>query len=150
MQHIGVIVKNRWFPLILTSVLFGIMHSANPEVAEIGYFKMMIFYVGTGLLLGIMTLMDEGLELALGFHLGNNLMAALLITADWSALQTDSIFRYTGEQDVSTVFQIAAPVLIVYPILLLILSKVYGWKNWKEKLFGSVQEPPKEDYKIIE
>lgn len=150
MQHIGVVVKNRWFPLILTSILFGIMHSANPEVAEIGYFKMMIFYVGTGLLLGIMTLMDEGLELALGFHFGNNLIAALLITTDWSALQTDAIFRNTAEQEVSTVLEIAAPVLIVYPILLLILSKRYGWKNWKNKLFGAVVEPPKEDYKVIE
>ena len=29
MQHIGVMVKNKWFPLIFTSVLFGIAHSAN-------------------------------------------------------------------------------------------------------------------------
>lgn len=150
MQHIGVIVKNRWFPLILTSVLFGIMHSANPEVAEIGYFKMMIFYVGTGLLLGIMTLMDEGLELALGFHFGNNLMAALLITSDWSALQTDAIFKNTAEQGISSITEIIAPVLIVYPIMLLILSKKYGWTNWKERLFGSVTPPPKEDYKVLD
>jgi membrane protease YdiL (CAAX protease family) len=150
MQHVGVIVKNRWFPLILTSILFGIMHSANPEIAEIGYFKMMIFYVGTGLLLGIMTLMDEGLELALGFHFGNNLIAALLITSDWSALQTDAVFRNTAEQEVTSVLEIVAPVLIVYPILLLILSKRYGWKNWKEKLFGSIEEPLQEDYKVIE
>ncbi|MFD1063733.1 CPBP family intramembrane glutamic endopeptidase [Winogradskyella litorisediminis] len=150
MQHIGVIVKNRWFPLILTSILFGIMHSANPEVAEIGYFKMMIFYVGTGLLLGIMTLMDEGLELALGFHFGNNLMAALLITSDWSALQTDAIFKNTAEQGVSTVAEIIAPVLIVYPIMLLILSKKYGWTNWRDRLFGKVAPPPKEDYKVLD
>ena len=150
MQHIGVIVKNKWFPLILTSVLFGIMHSANPEVAEIGYFKMMIFYVGTGLLLGIMTLMDEGLELALGFHLGNNLLAALLITSDWSALQTDAIFKNTAEQGISSITEILAPVIIVYPILLFILSKKYGWTNWKDKLFGKVTPPPKEDYKVLD
>jgi len=150
MQHIGVITKNKWFPLILTSVLFGIMHSANPEVAEIGYFKMMIFYVGTGLLLGIMTLMDEGLELALGFHLGNNLLAALLITSDWSALQTDAIFKNTAAQGISSITEILAPVIIVYPILLFILSKKYGWTNWKDKLFGKVTPPPKEDYKVLD
>ncbi|TCK69039.1 hypothetical protein DFQ05_0550 [Winogradskyella wandonensis] len=150
MQHIGVIVKNKWFPLLLTSVLFGIMHSANPEVAEIGYFKMMIFYVGTGLLLGIMTLMDEGLELALGFHLGNNLLAALLITSDWSALQTDAMFKNTAEQGISSITEILAPVIIVYPILLFILAKTYGWNNWKERLFGKVVPPPKEDYKILD
>ena len=150
MQHIGVLVKNKWFPLILTSVLFGIAHAANPEVGAIGFWQMMIFYVGTGLLLGIMTLMDEGLELALGFHLGNNLIASLLVTADWTALQTDAIFKDTSEPVAGTVSEIIIPVLVVYPIMLLILSKKYGWKNWKEKLFGKVTEPVKEDYKIIE
>ena len=33
----------------------------------------MIYYIGTGFLFGIMTLMDEGTELALGFHAANNL-----------------------------------------------------------------------------
>ena len=150
MQHFGVMVKNKWFPLILTSVLFGIAHSANPEVANIGFWKMMIFYIGTGLLLGIMTLMDDGLELALGFHLGNNLLASLLVTADWTALQTDAIFKSTAEPSMSIVSEILVPVLVVYPIMLLILSKRYGWNNWQERLFGKVTEPPKEDYKIIE
>ncbi|MCT4630917.1 type II CAAX endopeptidase family protein [Winogradskyella sp.] len=150
MQHIGVIVKNKWFPLILTSILFGIAHSANPEVANIGFWKMMIFYIGTGLLLGIMTLMDDGLELALGFHLGNNLLASLLVTADWTALQTDAIFKSTAEPTMSIVGEILIPVLVVYPIMLLILSKRYGWKNWQERLFGKVSKPLKEDYKIIE
>lgn len=150
MQHIGIIVKNKWFPLIVTSVLFGIAHSANPEVAEIGFGKMMIFYVGTGLLLGIMTLMDDGLELALGFHLGNNLLASLLVTADWTALQTDAIFKSTAEPSMSLVSEILIPVLVVYPIMLFILAKKYGWKNWNDRLFGKVTEPPKEDYKILE
>ncbi len=149
MQYIGVYVKNKWFPLILTSVLFGIAHSANPEVTNVGFWKMMIFYIGTGLLLGIMTLMDDGLELALGFHLGNNLLASLLVTADWTALQTDAIFKSTAEPSMSIVGEILIPVLVVYPIMLLILSKKYGWKNWQERLFGKVYEPPKEDYKII-
>lgn len=149
MQHIGVMVKNKWFPLILTSVLFGIAHSANPEVANVGFWKMMIFYIGTGLLLGIMTLMDDGLELALGFHLGNNLLASLLVTADWTALQTDAIFKSTAEPSMSIIGEILIPVLVVYPIMLLILSKRYGWNNWQERLFGKVTEPPKEDYKII-
>lgn len=150
MQHIGVLVKNKWFPLIVTSVLFGIAHSSNPEVATIGFWKMMIFYIGTGLLLGIMTLMDDGLELALGWHLGNNLLASLLVTADWTALQTDAIFKSTADPTSGVLSEILLPVLVVYPIMLLILSKKYGWKNWADRLFGKVTEPPKEDYKIIE
>lgn len=149
MQQIGIMVKNRWFPLIFTSLFFGLAHSANPEVAEMGMITM-VFYVGTGLMLGIMTLMDDGLELALGFHLGNNLLAALLVTADWSALQTDAIFKYTAEEANNTALDIILPVLIFYPIILFVFSKKYGWTNWKDKLIGKVVEPPKEDYKILE
>ncbi|MBT8273592.1 MAG: CPBP family intramembrane metalloprotease [Bacteroidia bacterium] len=148
MQHIGIIVGNKWFPLLFTSLLFGLAHSANPEVAEMGFITM-VFYIGTGLMLGIMTLMDDGLELALGFHFGNNLIAALLITSDWAALQTDAIFRYTSEQAGNTILDIVVPVLVFYPIILLIMAKRYKWHSWKERLFGSVSKPPEEDYKII-
>jgi len=137
MQQIGVIVKNKWFPLILTSVIFGVFHSANPEVAEMGLITM-VFYIGTGLLLGIMTLMDDGLELALGFHLGNNLLAALLITSDWSALQTDAVFRYTSVEANITNLEIIIPVVLIYPLLLFILTKKYKWTDWKNRLLGSV------------
>ncbi|WP_111309459.1 CPBP family intramembrane glutamic endopeptidase [Confluentibacter sediminis] len=140
MQHLGFYVRNKWFPLILTSVLFGVMHGANPEVAEIGLITM-VFYIGTGLLLGIMTLMDDGLELALGFHFGNNLLAAILVTSSWSALQTDAIFIYTSEEATNSILEIILPVFVVYPIILLIMAKKYGWKNWKDRLFGTILVP---------
>ena len=66
MQGLGIMTKNRWFPLVFTSLLFGLMHILNPEVDKLGY-GILVFYIGTGFFLGIITLMDEGLELALGF-----------------------------------------------------------------------------------
>ncbi|GGG05592.1 abortive infection protein [Dokdonia pacifica] len=140
MQQVGIMVRNRWFPLLLTSVLFGIFHSANPEVAEMGPI-IMVYYIGTGLLLGIMTLMDDGLELALGFHFGNNFLAATLVTAEYSALQTDAIYKTVASP--GTGLEIVIPVLIIYPIFLLILGKKYKWTNWKEKLSGRIL--PKEE-----
>lgn len=139
MQHLGILAKNRWFPLIVTSVLFGLFHGANPEVEKMGMITM-VFYIGTGFLLGIMTLMDEGLELALGFHLGNNLVAALLVTADWTALQTESIFIDTSAPEAG--FEIVLPVLVIYPIFLAILAWKYKWSGWREKLFGKISPPP--------
>lgn len=141
MQQIGIAVRNRWTPLIITSVLFGLLHSANPEVEEMGY-GVMTFYIGTGFLLGIMTLMDEGMELALGFHFGNNLMSAILITTDYSALQTDALFKYTGkENSADTLNEMIISMLIAYPIILFILAKKYKWNNWKERLTGRVNKP---------
>lgn len=143
------VFKRNFTPLIITSVIFGLMHILNPEVEKLGY-VIMVYYIGTGLFLGIITLMDEGLELALGFHAANNLFTALLVTADWTAFQTHSILKDLSDPEAMGLMEIFVPVFVVFPILLLILSKKYKWTNWKDKLFGAVVKPPKEDYKIIE
>lgn len=142
MQGLGVVFKNRWLPLITTSLVFGLLHIANPEVDKLGY-VIMIYYIGTGLFLGIMTLMDEGMELSLGFHAANNLFTALLVTADWTAFQTHSILKDMSDPSKMALGEIFVPVFVMFPILLFILSKIYKWTNWKEKLFGAVIEPSK-------
>ena len=148
MQGIGVLAKNRWLPLIITSIVFGLLHIANPEVDKLGY-VIMVYYIGTGLFLGIITLMDDGLELALGFHAANNLFTALLVTADWTVFQTHSILKDLSDPSEMGLAEIFVPVFVVFPILLFILAKKYNWSNWKDKLLGKVIEPPKEDYKIL-
>jgi uncharacterized protein len=135
MQGFGNLAKNKWFPLVMTSVIFGGMHLANPEVSKLGYI-IMVYYIGTGFFLGIITLMDEGMELALGFHAANNLVSALLISSDWSALQTHSLYKDVS--DPSAGFDVLLPIFIIFPIILLIFSKKYKWTNWKEKLTGKI------------
>jgi len=135
MQGIGVLAKNRWVPLVITSVIFGGLHLFNPEVEKLGY-GIMVYYIGTGFFLGILTLMDEGLELALGFHAANNLITALLVTADWTAFQTESLYRDVSDPVLG--WDVFIPVLVIYPILLFIFSKKYGWTNWEERLTGKV------------
>ena len=44
MQGLGVVLKNRWLPLILTSVAFGALHFWNPEVDKLGN-VIMIYYI---------------------------------------------------------------------------------------------------------
>lgn len=137
MQGIGVVLKNKWAPLLITSFTFGLLHIANPEVDKLGSI-IMVYYIGTGLFLGIVTLMDEGMELSLGFHAANNLFTALLVTADWTAFQTHSVLKDMSDPTEAGFVEIFMPVFIVFPLILFILSKKYKWKNWKEKLFGKV------------
>jgi hypothetical protein len=138
MQGIGVLAGNRWVPLVITSVIFGSLHLFNPEVDKLGYI-IMVYYIGTGFLLGIMTLMDEGMELALGFHAGNNLVGALLVTADWTAFETNSVLKDVSNPEAG--LDILLPILIVYPIFLFLMARTYRWTNWKERLFGKVNRP---------
>lgn len=135
MQGLGLMSGNRWIPLLVTSLLFGLMHLGNPEVGKLGA-GILIFYIGTGLFLGIITLMDEGLELALGFHAANNLVTALLVTADWTAFQTDSLFKDVSAPALG--LDVLIPVFVIYPILLYVFGKKYKWKDWKQRLSGKV------------
>lgn len=135
MQGFANLSRNKWFPLIMTSVIFGSMHILNPEVTKMGY-AVLVFYIGTGFVLGIMTLMDEGMELALGFHAANNLITALLVTSDYSALQTNAVLKDIS--DPTAGLDVILPVFVIYPILLFIMAKKYNWTNWKEKLTGKV------------
>ena len=138
MQGIGVLTKTRWVPLIVTSTLFGLMHILNPEVSKLGY-GIMGFYIGTGFLFGIITLLDEGAELALGIHAANNIAAAVLVASNWAVFQTDALFIDHSEPNL--IYQMIIPVFFIYPLYIMFLQKKYGWKNWKEKLFGKIEKP---------
>ncbi|MEN8123943.1 MAG: CPBP family intramembrane glutamic endopeptidase [Bacteroidota bacterium] len=138
MQGFGLLFKNTIYPLILTAVIFGLLHGFNPEVQKLGNI-IFIYYIGTGLLFGITTLMDDGTELALGMHAANNIVAAILVTSDWMVFQTDALWIDISEPSVNV--ETFIPVLIIYPIVLLIFSKKYSWKNWKEKLFAVIENP---------
>lgn len=138
MQGIGIFAKNRWVPLVVTSVIFGLMHIANPEVEKLGY-GIMIYYIGTGFFLGIITLMDQGMELALGFHAANNLITVLLVTATWTAFQTESLFKDVSTPELG--YDVLVPVFVIFPILIFIFSKKYKWNSWRERLAGKVEKP---------
>lgn len=138
MQGFGTWFKKSFVALILTSVIFGLLHGLNPEVEKLGWISM-VYYIGTGLLLGVFSLIDEGTELALGFHAANNIVAAVLVTANWTVFQTDALLIDTSEPSVG--LEMFFPVFVLYPIVIYIFSKKYGWNNWQEKLFGNVYKP---------
>ena len=138
MQGFGTWFKNSFVALILTSVIFGLLHGLNPEVEKLGWITM-VYYIGTGLVLGIFTLMDEGTELSLGFHAANNIIAAVFVTTNWTVFQTDALLIDTSEPSVG--WEMFVPVFILYPLVLFIFSKKYGWTNWQEKLMGTIRKP---------
>ncbi len=125
MQGFALLFRYRWIPFVLTSVLFGLMHTANPEVAAFGIAKAMPLYILMGLIMGYLTIKDDGLELAIGLHLSNNFLSALLITSDSSALQTHALFRET-----------APSISYADTLLMLVSGLIFIFCcNWKYKFF---------------
>ena len=127
MQGFGLAFKNGIAPLIITSILFGLMHASNPEAKAHGLLIMMPYYIFFGAFLGILTLLDEGAELAMGIHCANNLMSSLLVCSKNSVLQTDAIF-YTSSENPGGEF---ITWIIMASICFFILFKKYKLSNWK-------------------
>ena len=121
-----------FFTLLLISFLFII---ANPEIAQMGY-GFLVFYISLGFFLGVITLMDNGLELALGFHIANNFFISFLTTSQWSAFQTPSLLKEVTIPEVTMLYVVTfyLPLLL----LLFIFAKKYRWNDWRTRLFGKI------------
>jgi uncharacterized protein len=132
MQGFAVLVRNRWYPLIMTSLLFGILHALNPEVKAYGFFTMMPQYIFFGLLFGITTILDDGIEIALGAHIANNIFNSIMVTSSSSVLQTPAL--YVQQKIYPWVDFIG---LIVSALVFFIIMKIiYKWDDisllWKK------------------
>lgn len=132
LQGFAMLTRSPLLSLLLTSIIFGSLHILNPEIGKLGY-GLLAYYIGTGFFFGIISLLDEGIELAIGFHVANNLFTALWVTADWTAFQTESLFKDLSEPQLLP--ELILFLGIVYPLVLIFLGKKYGWKNKLSKLF---------------
>ena len=125
MQGFVVMFRNRWIPLVLTSVLFGLMHAFNPEVKDFGFFIMMPQYVLFGLIFGVITLLDDGIEAAMGAHTANNIFLCIMVTHESSALQTPAVYL---QHNVYPWTEFLA-LLIAGAIFVFILKIIFRWNN---------------------
>jgi hypothetical protein len=134
MQGFTVLMKNRWAPVIFTSILFALMHVINPEVKEYGFWSMMPQYILFGFIFGIMTVMDDGVEAAIGAHAANNVFLSVLLTNKSSVLQTPSVF----EQHVYNPGIEFMAMLAMGIIVLLVMKLIFRWKGFSI-LLGKVE-----------
>jgi len=141
MQGIGLVASHKWIPLVITSLGFGLIHMANPEVIEFGVGTMLVYYVSAGLLLGIITVMDDSLELALGVHAATNIYGAVMVGYNGSAIQTDTILKTSDINPnlMTAVFLVSAVVFYI------ICSKKYSWEPIT-KLFEPINNKPTQYY----
>jgi membrane protease YdiL (CAAX protease family) len=133
MQGFTVLARNRWVPVVVTSVIFGLMHSLNPEVKEYGFLTMIPQYVFFGLAFAVLTMMDDGIELAVGAHAANNAFLSVFVTHKDSALQTPAMY----EQMEIYPWQDFAGLVIMSVIFIMIMALAYRWKD-AGKLYARV------------
>lgn len=135
MQGFAVIARNRWFPLLMTSVLFALMHSLNPEVKDFGFVTMMPQYFLFALAFGVATIMDDGIEVAMGAHTANNIFLCIFVTNSSSALQTSALY----EQKTIYPWTEFAGLLICALIFIIALKVIFKWDDFS-KLWGKISK----------
>lgn len=77
--------KNPIVLIIVTSVIFALFHSANPETSG-DWFIYLLSICSYGILFAAITLRENGLEVSMGAHVANNL-SSILVNYKGSALE---------------------------------------------------------------
>lgn len=90
LQGLGLLTRQRFVLIIVSSLLFAVPHFANPEMQR-GAVWLALLYFAFGVFLTVITLKDNRLELALGVHAANNLRFLFISTKD-SALPAPAIW----------------------------------------------------------
>ncbi|MCR9173419.1 MAG: CPBP family intramembrane metalloprotease [bacterium] len=112
--------------LIAVAVIFGLIHSGNPEVKVLGNVAL-VYYIVTGLFLGLLAHFDDGLELGMGYHFANNFFGAVILTNTWQVYQTDAFFTDYAEPNFG--WGMVLSLLVLQPAMLFVFYRIFRWKN---------------------
>lgn len=120
-RWIAWVTSSRLASIIIPGILFGLVHISNPEVEKFGTGLAMTQYITMGLFLGLITILDDGMELAIGMHAANNIFASIFITFEGSVLQTYALFRIDTLDPVKDVYAL----FIGLAVFLFLLHRKY-------------------------
>ena len=130
MQAIGLITKKPVIPLIITTLIFGLIHFNNGTDFTMSI-SIVISALIVGLMLGIIVLGENGLETAMGVHIANNLFVALILNSSNSGI--DGLPSLITAQTTDQLSSILLLILMVGIMIILLF-----W-NKKENLYRIFQ-----------
>lgn len=115
LQWMGLQLKNKWILAFLNGALFFLPHIVNPEMAAnsiligLGYFAIGFFFA-------LITLQDNGIELALGMHAANNLFTALFANYTITALPSPALFTVQTLDPIYSLISVVIGMIVFYMI----------------------------------
>ncbi|MBD1865746.1 CPBP family intramembrane metalloprotease [Cyanobacteria bacterium FACHB-471] len=133
-QSASLIWSNRVFLALVSAVIFTLPHATNPESQEGGWIGMFLnYFVGTGLLYMVVSLIDGTTEIAIGAHFANNIAYFLLFNWSGSFFAAPALFSISEYH--ARFYDIISLVLI--PVFLVIAYKVFKRDEASEPVFQS-------------
>ena len=125
-QGVAAWTRNRIAVVFIPAILFGMVHIFNPEIKEYGFWLTMPQYVIFGVVFGLITVLDDGIETAMGAHAANNIFLSVFVTFKASALQTPALFVQRELDPVKDLVML----VVISVLFVLILARKYKW-NFK-------------------
>jgi uncharacterized protein len=136
-QGASLIWSNRVFLAIVSAAIFTLPHTTNPKAQEGGWIGMFLgYFVGTGLLYAIVSLIDGTTELVIGAHFANNIAYFLLFNWSESFFTTPALFSISEYH--ARFYDITSLVLI--PVFLAIVFRVFKRDEASEPVSQSHQK----------
>jgi hypothetical protein len=74
--------------------------------------------------LGLVSILDDGIETAIGAHAANNVFASIFVTYKSSALQTDAVFKQLNVDPLRETWATLAACVIFVAIM----ARKYQWR----------------------
>ena len=127
MQGIALLTRNRIVLVLVTAAVFTLPHLANPEPWEYGVAPYVARILTLGGFFALLTLLDGGIELAVGIHVINNLIYTLLAATSVSAIQSPALFLIEVEE-----FRLFPDIIVLWVMLAIVLAIL----NWKYRWFS--------------
>ena len=118
-----------WLSMSLSAVFFAVVHGSNPEIQALGP-VIILYYLMAGFFLALITIQDNGLELALAYHSINNLFSAVIISSTWQVFHTDALWLDTSAPGSAWSHLLIG--VLFFTGLYFILAKKYHWKSLGE------------------
>lgn len=115
--------KRFWPAAVLTSILFALMHFANPEVQEYGAWALGSYFIFGFLACGLVWL-DGNLRLAILFHTLNNIYGFAIVSYPHSAIPVPSFFMMEEMNMMWTM--VGLPLMMA--VFILLIWKSHGWR----------------------
>ncbi|MBD2261334.1 CPBP family intramembrane glutamic endopeptidase [Pseudanabaena sp. FACHB-2040] len=128
---------NRIFLALVSTVVFAVPHLLNPEARAGGWLTSFLYYfVGGGLVLAVVSLVDGTTELAIGAHFANNIFGFLVVNAAGTVVSTPALFIVSEFHAT----YVALSVLVIIPIFLAIAYKGFKRDEASEPVSQSDRE----------
>lgn len=120
-QAASLVWGNRVFLALVSAVLFTLVHLSNPEAGVGGWLTIFFgYFVGTGLVWAVVSLLDGTTELAIGAHFANNIANFLLVGTAGTVVSTPALFTVSEYDPVVG----ALSTLVIVPLFLVIVLRI--------------------------